>query len=139
MRQAENILKRKSFHTVKCRVYPHERLNTSKGVIRIRESALATAKEMIAALRKQGVTDIRRIFFRKGEELIQTNIYILTFNQLHTPKDVNIGNYLFRVKTHVPVPWSASNAKNVDTSSAGGNQAEDDRHLPKSVKRTRTT
>ena len=35
-RQAENILKIKTFHTTKCRAYPHEKLNTSKGVIRSR-------------------------------------------------------------------------------------------------------
>ena len=37
--QAENILKMKSFHTTK---YLHKRLNTSKGVIRSRELALAS-------------------------------------------------------------------------------------------------
>ena len=37
-RLAENILKIKKFHTTKtkCRAYPHEKLNTSKGVIRSR-------------------------------------------------------------------------------------------------------
>ena len=29
-RQAENILKIKTFHTTKCRAYPHEKLNISK-------------------------------------------------------------------------------------------------------------
>ena len=40
-RQTENILKIKTFHTTKCRAYPHEKLSTSKGVIRSRELALA--------------------------------------------------------------------------------------------------
>ena len=52
-RQAENILKIKTFHTTKCRVYPHEKLNTSKGVIRSRELALATEDEIASTLGKQ--------------------------------------------------------------------------------------
>ena len=66
--QAENILKIKTFHTTKCRAYLHEKLNTSKGVIRSRELALATEDEIASALGKQGVTNIKRISIRKGEE-----------------------------------------------------------------------
>ena len=54
----------KIFHTAKCRAYPYERLNTSKGVIRSRKLPLAIAEEM---------TNIRRISIRKGEKQIQTN------------------------------------------------------------------
>ena len=52
-RQAENMLKIKTFHTTKCRAYPHEKLNTSKGVIRRRELALATEDKIASALGKQ--------------------------------------------------------------------------------------
>ena len=79
-RQTENILKIKTFHPTKCRAYPHEKLNTSKGVIRIRELALATEDDIGSALGKQGVTNIKRISINKGEQRIQTNSYILTFN-----------------------------------------------------------
>ena len=90
-RQAENILKIKTFHTTKCRAYLHEKLNTSKGVIRSREFALATEDEIASALGKKGVTNIKRISIRKGEERIQTNTCILTFNKPQTPKEVKIG------------------------------------------------
>ena len=103
-RQAENKLKIKTFHTTKCRAYPHEKLNTSKGVIRSRELALATEDEIASALGKQGVTNIKRISIRKGEERIQTNTYILTFNKPQTPKEVKIGYCLERVKQYVPAP-----------------------------------
>ena len=103
-RQAENILKIKTFHTTKCRAYPHEKLNTSKDVIRSRELALATEDEIASALGKQGVTNIKRISIRKGEEQIQTNTYILTFNKPQTPKDVKIGYCLERVEQYVPAP-----------------------------------
>ena len=103
-RQAENILKIKTFHTSKCRVYLHEKLNTSKGVIRSRELALATEDEIASALGKQGVTNIKRISIRKGEQQIQTNTYILTFNKPHTPNEVNIGYCIERVEQYVPAP-----------------------------------
>ena len=101
-RQAENILKMKIFHTAKCRAYPHERLNTSKWVIRRRKLPLPIAEEMTIVLGKQGVTNIRRISIRKDEKQIQTNSYNLTFNQLHTPKEVKIDYCLVRVEMYVP-------------------------------------
>ena len=69
---------------MKCRAFSHDKLNTSKEVIRSRELALATEEEIVSALGKQGVTNIRR------------NTYILTFNQPHTPKEVKISYCLER-------------------------------------------
>ena len=60
--------------------------------------ALATEEEIASALGKQGATNIR-----KGEERIQTNIYILTLNQPHTSKKVKIGFCNERVEQYVPV------------------------------------
>ena len=79
-------------------------VNTSKGVIRSRELALATEEEIASALGKQGVIDIRRISIRKGEERIQTNTYILTFNQPYTPNELKISYCLERVGQYIPVP-----------------------------------
>ena len=98
----QSILKIKTFHTTKCRAYPHEKLNTSKGFIRSRELALATEDEIASALGKQGVTNIKRISIKKGEQRIQTNTYILTFNKPQTPKEVKIGYCLERVEQYVP-------------------------------------
>ena len=41
-RQVESISKMKTFHTTKRSANPHEKLNISEGVIRIRELALNT-------------------------------------------------------------------------------------------------
>ena len=92
----------KTFHTTKWRDYPPEKINTSKGVIRSRGLVLATNEEIASTLGKQGVTNTRRI--RKDKERIQTNIYILTFNQPHTPKEVKIGYCLERVEQYIPAP-----------------------------------
>ena len=48
------------------------------------------------------MTNIRSISIRKGEKQIQTNSYILTFNQLNTPKEVKIDYCLERVDIYVP-------------------------------------
>ena len=86
-KKTETTLKRKLFHTTKCRVYTHERLNISKYIQSIyarkskhnrnRELALAKAEEMTAALGEPSVTNIRKISIRKGEKQIHT---IPTFN-----------------------------------------------------------
>ena len=61
--------------------------------------------EISSALGKQGETNIKRISIRKGEQRIQTNTYILTFNKPQTPKEVKIGHCLERVEQYVPAPW----------------------------------
>ena len=88
-RQAENLLKIKNYHNSKCKTYANERLNISNGVIRSRELVLATEEEMAAALGKQGVTNIRRVNIKKGSEKVETNTYILTFNQPQIPSGEN--------------------------------------------------
>ena len=75
-RQAENILKMKTFNMLMCKAYPQEKLNTPKGVVRSRELALAAVEEITAALGKQRVAEVKRIIIRKVEKKIQTNTYI---------------------------------------------------------------
>ena len=67
---------------------------------------MATEDEIALTLGKHGVTNIKRISIRKGEERIQTNTYILTFNKPQTPKEVKIGYCLERVEQYVPAPLS---------------------------------
>ena len=102
-RQTENLLKMKNFYNSKYKTYPHARLNISKGIIRSRELALAT-EEMAAAMEKQGVTNIRRVSIKKSSEKVETNTYILTFNQPQIPKVVKIGYCLERVEQYVSAP-----------------------------------
>ena len=57
----------------KCKAYPHEKLNTSKGVIESKKLFLATAEEIRAALEKQGVADYKRIRIKIGIEEIKAD------------------------------------------------------------------
>ena len=56
-KHAENLLKMEKFHNLKCRAYPHAKLNTSKGVVRSKE----TPEEIETAFKKQGIKEYRRV------------------------------------------------------------------------------
>ena len=62
------------FHNIKCKAYPHARLNTSKGIIRSRELSLATPEEIEMALQKSGVKEYKRITIRRNNEIICTDL-----------------------------------------------------------------
>ena len=78
-KHAENLLKMEKFHNLKCWVYPHTKLNTSKGVIRSWELLLATPEEIEMAFKKQWVKEYKRVTIRQNDEIIQTYTYILAF------------------------------------------------------------
>ena len=72
-KQAENLIKMKTFYNIKYKVYPHNRLATSKGVVRSRELSLVTPKKIKTALEKQGLADYKS---RRVSEEIETHTYI---------------------------------------------------------------
>ena len=94
----------KTFHNLKCKAYPHERLDTSKGVIRNRDLSIATPEEMTTALGKQAFTDSKRITTRKGGEEIQTHTLILIFNKLIIPNEMKIEYSFKRVEQYTLIP-----------------------------------
>ena len=79
------------FHNLKCRAYPHAKLNTSKGVVRTKELSLATLEEIETAFKKQGIKEYRRVTIHRNDETIQTHTYILTFEKPSIPKEIGIG------------------------------------------------
>ena len=75
-----NIKVKKKIHNIDIKAYPHERLNTSKEVIRNGELSLCSIMEIRNELKKQNVIDVKRITIKKQNEIIETNTYILAFN-----------------------------------------------------------
>ena len=59
------MLKQKEIHNIDIKAYPHERLNTSKGVIRNGELSLCSITEIKNELKKQNVIDVKRITIKK--------------------------------------------------------------------------
>ena len=94
----------KTFHNLKIKTYPHKTLNSSKGVIRNKELSQCSREEILAELKNQGVTDIKRITIKKENQSIQTNMYILTFNSPTTPKEIKIGYINEKIETYIPNP-----------------------------------
>ena len=74
-RQA-NLLKMKTFCGLKCTVKPHKSLNTSKGIVRC------------PALSKQSCNYILEFM---GEQGVQTNTFVFTFDSPVLPANVKIG------------------------------------------------
>ena len=77
------LLKQKYFYNLKIEVYPHNTLNSSKGVVRSPDLSLCTLDEIRNNLRGQGVTDAKQISIKRNNQIIPTHTYILNFN---TPK-----------------------------------------------------
>ena len=92
------MVKIKTFHNLKYKVFPHERLNTSKGVIRYKDLSRATSKEIKTVLGKQGIINNKRINIWKGGKEMQTYTYIMTFNKSIIHKEMKIGYFLKRVE-----------------------------------------
>ena len=64
------------FYNLKCRAYPHTKLNSSKGVVRSKEWSLATLEEIEMAFKKKGIKEYRRVTIRRNDKTIQTHTYI---------------------------------------------------------------
>ena len=78
--QADKILKWKHFDNIKIKTYPHNSLNTCKGVLKSHEFSLCTLDEIKTNLQDQNLMEIQRIQVRrKTGETIDTNTYIMTF------------------------------------------------------------
>ena len=110
-KQAEIILKQKKIHNIDIKAYPHERLNTSKGVIRNGELSLCSIMEIKNELKKQSVIDVKRITIKKQNEIIETNTYILTFNNPKPPLEIKIGYTVVKVETYIPNPRRCHNCQ----------------------------
>ena len=103
-KHTENLLKMEKFHNIKCRTYPHAKLNTSKGVVKSKELSLATLEEIKMAFKKQGIKECRRVTIRQNDETIQTHTCILTFEKPSIPKEIRIGYTIERVEQYIPAP-----------------------------------
>ena len=92
-----------TFNIFKCKAYAHNRLNTSKEVIRNTELYLGTQVEIKPALEKPGVTVYKRITIKKCCEKILISTYILIFNKSIIPKEAKIRCGFEIVEQWIPV------------------------------------
>ena len=70
---AENLQKMEKFHNLKCRAYPHAKLNTSKGVVRSKEQSPETPEKIETAFKKQGMKEYIRVTICRNDVFISCN------------------------------------------------------------------
>ncbi|GFN82814.1 RNA-directed DNA polymerase from mobile element jockey [Plakobranchus ocellatus] len=90
-----------TFLDIPVTVSPHKSLNRSKGVIRNRDLRCCLEEEMVEEL--SGVTHVRRIKVRRGEDKIQTDTVVLTFDSLKPPSRIRAGYLTLDVRLYVPM------------------------------------
>lgn len=107
----------KKFHTYQCKTFVHEKLNTSKGIVRRHELTLAITEEIKTALRKQGIIDHIRINIKRNGQIIPTNTYILTLIPLKYLKKSKLDTQSknLTITYQPPPPWDALSAINLGT------------------------
>ena len=88
------------FHNINVKTYLHKSLNISKGVVRSKKLSLCTIEEM----KKQRVTEVKRISIKKERKTIETNTYVMTFNQSKIPEKIKVGYRMEMVEQYIPNP-----------------------------------
>ncbi|GFO03549.1 RNA-directed DNA polymerase from mobile element jockey [Plakobranchus ocellatus] len=100
--QAKKLGAIATFLDIPVTVSPHKRLNSSKGVIRSCDLWCCSEEEMVEEL--SGVTHARRIKVRRGEDKIQTDIVVLTFDSPKLLSRIRAGYLTLDVRPYVPLP-----------------------------------
>ncbi|GFN80539.1 RNA-directed DNA polymerase from mobile element jockey [Plakobranchus ocellatus] len=102
--QAKKLGAIAAFLDIPVTVSPHKSLNSSKGVIRSRDLDLrcCTEEEMVEEL--SGVTHAQRIKVRRGEDKIQTDTVVPTFDSPKPPSRIRAGYLTLDFRPYVPLP-----------------------------------
>ncbi|KAK6186844.1 hypothetical protein SNE40_006112 [Patella caerulea] len=101
---ATMLLQSTSLADIPIKVSPHRSLNSSRGVIRCRDLEGSSEDEMVEYLSPQGVSHVKRISIRRGDKVIPTSTYILTFNRPDIPKTLKAGYLNIPVDSYISNP-----------------------------------
>ena len=102
--QSKNIAKIDRLANVPVLVSPHKSLNSSKGVIRTRELDGMSEADILSSLEAQHVTSVKRMTIKKGDNIIATGTYVLTFGVPELPSTLKLGYLKVRVDVFIPNP-----------------------------------
>lgn len=103
-KKSVNLKKLDTFCDLKVKVYAHKTLNSSKGIIRDRRLFVCTEAGIQQNLSSQGVTHVRRIRIKKGNDFTPTNTFVLTFNTPSRPEHLKIFFEKIPVTPYIPNP-----------------------------------
>ena len=63
------------FHNITVKTYSQKSLNIIKGVVRIKELSLCTIEEIKSEMRKQGVTEVKSVYQKRGENIRNEHLH----------------------------------------------------------------
>lgn len=92
-KDVENILKTNRINGMKVKTYPDQFFDSSKGVIKMPELLLCSLGEIQndeTLKKKQGIADVKWIEIQGNSTRINTNTYILKFNESILLKEIKI-------------------------------------------------
>ena len=103
-KSSDMLLKRNGSNFVDrpIRVYAHRTLNSWKVVIRRPALKDVSELEIKEELASQGVSEVKRVFVKKGELKIPTNTLFLTFVVSSLPEDIKVGYMRVKVTSFIP-------------------------------------
>ena len=110
-KQTEILLKCNRFFNLPVEVTPHKSLNSSKGIIRDRNLKGESDENILEYLAPQGVTAVKRFKVKKGQDLVNTNTILITFNTVVPPKSLKIFFQIIPVDIYVPNPLRCFNCQ----------------------------
>ena len=109
--QTDILLKSKKFFNLPVEVKPHKTLNSSKGIIRDRNLKGESEKNILEYLENQGVTAVKRFTVKKGQDTINTNTLLLTYDSVVPPKSLKIFYQIIPVDLYIPNPLRCFNCQ----------------------------
>ncbi|KAL5011335.1 hypothetical protein ScPMuIL_009886 [Solemya velum] len=101
-KQSALLRSTKTFAGIKVSITPHEKLNSSKGVIRSPDLRYVEEQEIVDSI--PSVTSAKRITITKGNKKVPTNTFILDFTQPTPPSTLTFGYTKLNVDPYVPNP-----------------------------------
>lgn len=103
--QGDKLSQVKEIASQEVLIEKHDNMNKVKGTVYSDTMANCTIDELQEALESQGVEKIERMKRRIGNELTETNRYILTFNRTELPRIIKITDWHHEIiDLYIPTP-----------------------------------
>ncbi|XP_014258530.1 uncharacterized protein LOC106672001 [Cimex lectularius] len=104
-REKEETLKQlKTLAGHEVEVTPHQRLNTSRGVVICRDLMNSSVDVIKEGLEDQGVLEVRRMNTRRNGQIVPSASLILTFDTPICPEEIRAAFYKLKVRPYIPSP-----------------------------------
>ncbi|XP_048240222.1 uncharacterized protein LOC125373265 [Haliotis rufescens] len=104
--QSLNLLQAHHFANTEIVVSAHKTLNSCRGIVRDRAKCLSdmSEEEIVAEMKPQGVTSVKRFNRKDGEIFVKTNTYLFTFALSRIPSSIKAGYFNIGVDVYIPNP-----------------------------------